>query len=237
MRKTKNGAKRKRQKTDRMKFATLRRRLKKHKMYEMSPASALKYMIESGALPPDATRIPETFDQVSFKRKINGLTLVVHTSFNPTLVGDDVKKKANGLFAKKGGAIWILILDENRKRIFTRKRYRTATFADRIPLEVEFLVNRLKSRPEFPDEVMGGRYDATIAELKNETCWVSPANNIYRQNFFMFGVPAHLRSFVRSLEYSRKYYRNHTRERKGVRRTENEIRKKWKPSNVLRRVA
>jgi hypothetical protein len=234
MRKTKNGAKRKRQKTDRMKFATLRRRLKKHKMYEMSPASALKYMIETGALPPDSKRIPETFDQISFKRKINGLTLVVHTSFNPTLVGDDVKKKANGLFAKKGGAIWILILDENRKRIFTRKRYRTATFAERIPLEVEFLVNRLKNRPVFTG-ARGKKHKATIRVFKMQTYWVS---KVACMSFFDFEIPEHLKKIVKTLEYSRMYYRNIVRKKNGTLRTENVIRKGWyNPSLVLKKVA
>lgn len=234
MRITKTNARKKRRKTDRMNFSVLRRRLKKHRLYEMSPTSALKYMIETGDVPPDSKRIPETFDQVTFKRKIKGLTLVVHTSFNPTLVGDDIKKKANGLFAKKGGAIWVLILDENGERIFTRKRYRTPTAVDRIPLEVEFLIDRLMKRPSFPHK--GGKMvPATIRVFKNKTYWVSPKSDVFRQDFFMFEVPLHLKDFIKSLQYSRVYYRKYVRSQKGVVRTENQIRKKWKnPSDVLK---
>lgn len=229
----------KRQKTDRMKFSVLKRRLEKHGMYELSPASVLKFMIDSGAVPPDSKRIPETFDQVTFKRKIKGLTLVVHTSFNPTLTGQNPNKKANGLYAQKGGAFWIHILDENGDRIFTRKRFRTPTSADRIPMEVEFLIDRLKNRPSFPGK-RGKVHKATLKVIKFETCWVSPVSDVFKQRFFSFGIPEHLRSFAKSLEYSRQYYRKYVRKRKGTVRTENEIRKKWSvgnPSSVLRKVA
>ncbi len=232
-----NGAKKKRQKTDRMKFSVLSRRLKKHGLYEASPASTLKFMIETGAVPPDSKRIPETFDQVTFKRKIKGLTLVVHTSFNPTLTGNSPDKKANGLYAKKGGAIWILILDENGERIFTRKRYRTPTSVDRIPSEVEFLVDRLMNRPVFSGRGQKTHH-ATIKVFKLKTYWVSPVSDSMRQEFFMFGIPVHLRKYVKSLEYSRKYYRKYVRKKNGALRTENEIRKPWhNPSSVLKKVA
>lgn len=239
MKNAKNGARERRQKTDRMNFSVLKRRMGMHGLYEMPPESALRYMIETGSLPPDSKRIPETFDQVSFKRKINGLTLIVHTSFNPTLTRNTPKKKANGLYAQKGGAIWILIVDENGQRIFTRKRYRTSTSVERIPLEVELLINRMKNRPSFPGK-RGKLHKATLKVIKFKTYWVSPVSDVFKQHFFSFGIPEHLRTFAKSLEYSRQYYRKYVRARNGTVRTENEIRKKWtvgNPSSVLRKVA
>lgn len=235
----KKRSKKKRQKTDRMKFAVLKRRLEKHGMYEMPPYSVIKFIVEHDGFPPDAVRIPETFDQVAFKRKINGLTLIVHTSFNPTLTRNTPKKKANGLYAQKGGAIWILIVDENGQRIFTRKRYRTPTLVERIPLEVELLINRMKNRPSFPGK-RGKLHKATLKVIKFKTYWVSPVSDVFKQHFFSFGIPEHLRTFAKSLEYSRQYYRKYVRARNGTVRTENEIRKKWtvgNPSSVLRKVA
>lgn len=225
MRKSIEKPKVRRKKTDRMKFAVLRERIIKLGLHEVPPDAPIKFMIEEDKAPPPSERISDTFDQLSYKRKINGLTIKVHTSFNPTLTGNE-KRKANGLYAKKGGAFWIIILDENGKRIFTRKRFRTPSAIDRIPQEVEFLINRLKHRPEFP---AGKRrkVKATIQVKKEVTYWVSPESNALRQQFFMFNVPEHLKKFIKSLEYSRKYYREYVRDRLGVKRTENEIRKPW----------
>lgn len=226
MKKTKTGVKRKRQKTDRMKFSILSRRLKKNKMYEMSPDEVLKFMIEFGMIPPDSKRIPETFDQISFKRKIKGLTLVVHTSFNPTLIGNNPKKKANGLYAKKGGAFWILILDENRKRIFTRKRYRTATAINRIPDEVKLIIDSMKNRPKFHEVFI--YLDATIKVIKNETFWVSPSGEDKRLPFFKKYKDDSLNKLAKKLEGQRMYYRKVVRFRNGIKKTENKKRIPWK---------
>lgn len=98
--------KKKRKLTDRQKFSILYRALIKMGFCERKP----EWAIENDYSPPDVERMPETYGQISMTKNISGYEIVVHTGFNP-----DIKeyrgKKVNGIFAKKGGYLWIHIND------------------------------------------------------------------------------------------------------------------------------
>lgn len=239
-------------KTDREKFAILRGRIKKIGFYEKSPDWLMKVLIEKSLIPPDSKRIPETFDQLIYARKVNGYTILFISSFNPT-INKTFGSKVNGAFSKKGGSIWILVLDVKGQRIVTRQRFRTKSMNDRIPLELECLVFGLKKRPMhengrskmvlwdpsssfIPNEVEVSRqwYKENIlknekrnSSVKYELVWLSINSATSYSQSFSKGMRGLILEVYDELTRQRSYYWSVERKRRKTKKTIKKIRRPW----------
>jgi hypothetical protein len=239
-------------KTDRQNFAILRRRIKKIGFYEKSPDWLIKTLIGNELTPPDSERIPETFDQLIYARKINGYTILFISSFNPT-INKTLDRKVNGAFSKKGGSFWILIIDEDGKRVVTRQRFRTSTMKERIPMELECFAFGLKRRPVqkngmgkmFLCDPSASRASSEIKKsfldykekvlkkekgnifLKYQLIWLPINFSKQQYQFFDRGMKGDLLGSYLELIWQRAYYWSVERKRRKTKKTIKKIRKPW----------
>lgn len=240
-------------KTDRQNFAILRRRIKKIGFYEKSPDWLIKTLTENELTPPDSERIPETFDQLIYARKINGYTILFISSFNPT-IDKILGRKVNGAFSKQGGSFWILIIDENGEKVVTRQRFRTSTMKERIPMELECFVFGLKRRPVqkngigkmFLCDPSASRVSSEIKKsflnykekvlkkenrnifLKYQLIWLPVNFSKQQYQFLESGMKGDLLGSYLELIRQRAYYWSVERKRRKTKKTIKKIRRPWK---------
>ncbi len=168
---------------------------------------------------PNVKRIKETQHQTSFRREIDGYTIVVHTSYDEKL-----KRFTDA------GRIWILITvpvgkKRGTKRLFETFFYRDGECIKKTKMMVEFLVDRLNKRPV-------GEKDKRLMELHrtDEATyeWRSASGKKEASSFYT-DVPKHLQDFIFKQITSRNYYANFGRKQRGVKTPARFIRKTWMP--------
>lgn len=235
-------------KTDRQEFSIMRREIERLGFTEIPPERKIK----EGWIQPDAKRMKEIYDALSFELKIGDYTIELVTPFNMVLKERN-GKKVNGAFSHLGGGFWIHINDKkikNRKEqaLFTRKRHypkdseRRTIFRKRFLEEVKAVVWGLKNRPRKTKEKgkmilfdpsasrchpSAQKFKETFDRLKSkiyEPMWVTNNSiNSVAFKYFIEGVPENLKKIFRFLnKWRERYHKN-----RHVDYTENEIKKPW----------
>lgn len=164
--------------------------------------------------PPNAKRIKETIDQVSYQKWFEGnYKMSIHTSYNLRL----------NRFTQTGGRGWAMVSEGVTERIYANSFYRTKSFTDSIILEARFLNERLTNRPI-------SKLDTQLMKLKQErngdTMWISVTNHRNTLNFFE-DIPEELEEDVLKALDKKLYYHRVVRPRKGITEYSRDHRKLW----------
>lgn len=232
-----------RTKTDRQIFSKLYFGLLKLGFYEMS----VDWKIKNGCIPPNTKRIPEVYDEIILKKRINGYDVVIVTSFNPT-IKEYMGKKVNGMFAKSGGSFWIHVNDPkifkiSERAILTRVRYKKSV--DVFLKEISCIVYGLNKKPMHYRlrskmilfDPSASRCSPSAKSFKDwfkkrrskifEPMWVSDNFSAKSYELFREHLPEDKAKFFRKLNTKRRYYRKVVRKNKGI--------KKSQTANVIRK--
>lgn len=171
--------------------------------------------VRFGLEPPDAERIQETVDQVSYQKWFEGdVRIVVHTSFN---------LKLNRF--TRGGRGWVLVTKGVTERIYRVFFYRTSSFTESMINHVEFLNNRLHNRA-----VIDKQLADIFQKPSGEAVWMSVLKNGKTEDFYR-NVPQHLVRHIDIFLRRKNYYEDLVRKRKGIVMRARKSRKQWKTNS------
>lgn len=166
-----------------------------------------------GLEPPDAERIEETQNQISFQKWFEGdYRIMIHTSYD----------HLRGKFTK-AGRIWIVVSKAITERKYSRFFYRTRKkyFVQSTIDEADFLNHILNNRP-----VSNGMLMELVQDFDGTAKWVDPRDKRKKRNLYE-NVPNHLQKHVNRINGRSKYYEHIVRKKNGTVNRARDLRKRW----------
>ncbi len=186
-------------------------------MWEVTPETVEKIWTVLGLVPPEADRIVDVKDRISFVCEVNGYAVWLHTKFNR-------KTKKNSPY----GCVSIVIsklANGGQDRILYRSFYtrKTGTWVKKVQDYLSFILDQMKNH--WP--VTAGGNWAHLKEFEYDTFWWIDAEGTRIDDFFSEEKTA---PYGAVLKGERRRYTYHTfwREKLGIKEHRRNIRKQYK---------